>query len=111
MRRSKKTKKKIEKKDISLPSLEGKHAVKEIYIRKLPLEEARELFLRELEKAFIRGYTHIQVIHGIGKGVLKNMIEEELTKISYAKLLYTRGGVSYIELYPPSRDVLKKFLF
>ena len=110
MRRSKKAKKKLEKKDILFTSLGGKHTVKEIYIRRLPLEEAREVFLRELEKAFLQGYTYIKVVHGIGKGVLKNMVEEEISKMPYAKLLYTNLGESYIELYPPSKDILKKFL-
>jgi len=85
-----------------------------IYIRKKPYEEARTLFLTEIEKAFAKGEREVEVIHGIGEHILRKMVIKECSKIDYVRVLeshfHSNPGVLRLELLIPDPALLKKYL-
>ena len=86
----------------------------EVYIRKMKFEEARKKFLQELEFAFAKGHSQIEVIHGIGDYILRNMVHNEVAKIDYAEMqeptLVSNPGSSIVKLLGPDQSVLKKYM-
>jgi len=84
--------------------------MKTIYIRKLPYSEAKHIFLSELEKCFFSGEERIEVVHGIGEYVLRNMVFAEVAKIDYAQVRDSDNpGISIVELDLPEESMLKKY--
>ncbi len=61
----------------------------EIYIRKLGYEEAKIKLMVELDKLYLSGAERIKIIHGKGKGILKKMVEEYLSKQPFVKKYHT----------------------
>lgn len=85
-----------------------------IYIRKKRFEEARTLFLKEIEKAFTKGEREVEVIHGIGEHILRKMVLNECSKIDYVRVqeshFHSNPGVLKLELLIPDPSLLKKYL-
>lgn len=89
-----------------------------IRIRKMKYENARNLFLRELDHAFCNGYLEVKVLHGIGQEILKKMVYNEVENITYAKIKNSKNifssshynpGVTSISIDPLSFDLQKKY--
>jgi len=57
----------------------------ELSIRKKNLEDARDELIRFLDRAFLKGYPQVKVVHGKGEGVLRKMVWELLKEIPYVK--------------------------
>ncbi|TGJ99080.1 DNA mismatch repair protein MutS [Leptospira semungkisensis] len=87
-----------------------------IYIRKMRFEEAYRILDKEIQEAFLKGETLVEVIHGIGEGVLRKMTEDYIRNHSYLKVLEDAGlnignpGSTLIEIMGPSAEDLKKYL-
>lgn len=83
-----------------------------IYIRQMRYEEARIKLDRELNDAFMDGETFVEIMHGIGEGVLKRMAIDYVTSCSFLKLVERdpmfRGnpGATLVEVLAPSREYL-----
>lgn len=56
----------------------GYSGAKTIYIRKLRFEEAQKKLEKEIQEAFLAGETFIEVVHGIGEGILKKLTLETI---------------------------------
>ncbi len=97
-------------------SVGSKKGPRTIYIRKLRYEEAYRILDREIQEAFLKGETLVEVIHGIGEGVLKKMTEDYIQSHSFLKVLEDAGlnignpGSTLIEILGPSASDLKKYL-
>jgi len=78
-----------------------------IRIRKLRAEEAKYKLERELHEAFQAGEQYVEVLHGIGEGVLKRITQEFVTSSGFSRLLPTdpmfpgNPGITKVELFPP----------
>ncbi|HMV45383.1 MAG TPA: Smr/MutS family protein [Leptospiraceae bacterium] len=88
----------------------------EIYIRKMRYEEAKQKLERELQDAFMRGETLVQVVHGIGEGKLKELTLETIRNYDYLRLVNTEQfitpnpGVTKIEIMGLDKQDLKKYI-
>lgn len=86
-----------------------------IYIRKLRYEEAFVKLERELHEAFLAGEEYVEVLHGIGEGILKKMTIEFVDSCGFAKLLETdpmfrqNPGSTLVQMFPPSQENLKRW--
>src|SRR5665648_1036247 len=77
----------------------------ELSIRHLTIEEARPLLEKYLDDAYLLGVSPVYIIHGKGKGILRDEVKKMLDKIPYIKSLRTgdtkEGGmgvtVAYLE--------------
>lgn len=49
-------------------------------------DEARNKLLSEIEQHFFAGEREVEIIHGIGNYVLRNMTLAELAKIDYVRI-------------------------
>ncbi|MGI6680491.1 MAG: Smr/MutS family protein [Bdellovibrionota bacterium] len=56
--------------------------VKTIDLHGVKAKDLEEIILREISKAILEGYKQINLMHGIGHGVLKNSLPKILDKIS-----------------------------
>ena len=86
--------------------------VKTIIIRKLRFEDAKQKFLTELEQAFFKSHSQIEVLHGIGNYTLRDMVWNEIHKIDYADVRkhFFNPGISIIELHLPDEEILRKYI-
>jgi len=57
----------------------------EISIRHLTTEEARPVLEKYLDDAYLLGVSPVYIIHGKGKGILRDEVKKMLDKISYIK--------------------------
>lgn len=57
----------------------------ELYIRKKKVEEAKEELMKFLDRAFLKGYPQVKIVHGKGEGVLRKMVWDLLKEIPYVK--------------------------
>lgn len=68
----------------------------EVDLRGLDSEEAQERLTKYLDDAFLSNLQTVSIIHGMGTGVLKNMVEDLLKSLSYIKSFrpgeYGEGG-------------------
>lgn len=60
----------------------------EIYIRQLPYEEAELILIKELDQYYLQGVSRIRIVHGKGKGILKKMVWDYLSKQYFVKKIY-----------------------
>ena len=86
-----------------------------IYIRKLRFEDAKKKFLNEIEKCFARGVQYVEVIHGIGSYILRNMVIDEINKINYVELasdqdFNTNPGSIKLIIRTPEKSILNKYI-
>ncbi|WCL48203.1 Smr/MutS family protein [Leptospira sp. GIMC2001] len=90
--------------------------MREIYIRKLHYDEAYQKLDREFQTAFVEGETYVEVVHGIGEGILKKMTIDYVSSQDFLKLvarpemIRTNPGVTLVEILAPSSDRLRKYL-
>lgn len=86
--------------------------MKSIHIRRLPYQEAKAKLEQELEDAFVSGERYVEVIHGIGGGVLRNMAYEVAGSLDFLKILpgTSNPGVLRAEILSPGKGELKKYL-
>jgi dsDNA-specific endonuclease/ATPase MutS2 len=90
--------------------------MKEIYIRKLHYEEARIKLEREIQDAFTSGEQYIEIVHGIGEGILKKMAIDYVASQDFLKLverpefLRTNPGATIVEILGPSAEQLRKYI-
>lgn len=92
--------------------LEGKDSVSlskikafrnEISIRQLTIEEARPVLEKYLDDAYLLGVSPVYIIHGKGKGILRDEVKKMLDKSSYIKSFRTgdtkEGGIGVTVAY------------
>ncbi len=60
----------------------------EIYIRKLKYDEAKLKLMIELDSLYLKGIKKVYIIHGKGKGILKNMVHNYLQKQPFVEKFY-----------------------
>jgi DNA-nicking Smr family endonuclease len=90
--------------------------MREIYIRKLRYEEAHEKLEREIQRAFVEGEIYIEIVHGIGEGILKRMAMEYIQAQDFLRLIprpdmiRTNPGSTLVELLAPSAEILRKYM-
>lgn len=90
--------------------------MREIRIRQLRYEEAREKLEREIQEAYVAGETYIEILHGIGEGILKKMAIDYVNSQDYLRLLERPAmlrqnpGTTQVEILTPPPDLLKKYL-
>ncbi|AOP34168.1 DNA mismatch repair protein MutS [Leptospira tipperaryensis] len=94
----------------------GYSGAKTIYIRKLRFEEAQEKLEREIQEAFLAGETLVEIIHGIGEGVLKKLTVDTirshdfLKEVDYSLYGISNPGSTLVEVLGPDKDTLKRYL-
>ncbi|MBM9575635.1 Smr/MutS family protein [Leptospira sp. 201903070] len=94
----------------------GYSGAKTIYIRKLRFEEAQEKLEREIQEAFLAGETFVEIIHGIGEGVLKKLTVDTirshdfLKEVDYSLYGISNPGSTLVEVLGPDKDTLKRYL-
>jgi DNA mismatch repair protein MutS2 len=80
------------------------YGVPEINVRGLRVEEALKRVEKLLDEALIRGWDHIEIIHGIGTGALRRAIRDYFKGMPYVKAIKSapreKGGegVTIVEL-------------
>lgn len=89
--------------------------MKEIRIRRLSLEEARRLLEQELNAAFLAGEERVAVIHGVGQGKLKALVETIVGECGFARIhareaLFYNAGVTLVDLFPPQRRDIAQYM-
>jgi len=62
-------------------------------LRGLLVDEALESVDRFLDAAFLRGLSQVTIIHGKGKGILRQKVQEALTGYTFVKS-YRLGGIN-----------------
>lgn len=86
-----------------------------IYIRKMRYEDAYHKLDREIQSAFLRGETLVEVIHGLGEGKLKQMTLDYVKNYDFLKIYDTsqfiqpNPGSTKIEILAPDKHALKKW--
>jgi len=87
--------------------------MREIRIRLMSYDEARDKLEMELNEAFMAGETRVQVLHGIGTGALKRLTEKTVRGYDFASLVEDPAvynpGVTLVDLLPPSKSDLRKY--
>lgn len=75
----------------------------EISIRQLTIEEARPMLEKYLDDAYLLGVSPVYIIHGKGKGILRDEVKKMLDKIPYIKSFRTgdikEGGIGVTVAY------------
>jgi len=75
----------------------------EISIRQLTIEEVRPVLEKYLDDAYLLGVSPVYIIHGKGKGILRDEVKKMLDKISYIKSFRTgdtkEGGIGVTVVY------------
>ena len=68
----------------------------------LPPDEVREKLNQELNLLIVNKSDFCRVIHGVGSGVLKELVHEELSQnpLIEAFFLDSHGGSTTVRLYP-----------
>ncbi|TGL72271.1 Smr/MutS family protein [Leptospira jelokensis] len=85
-----------------------------IYIRKLRFEEARTKLEREIHDAFMDGETYVEILHGIGEGILRQMAIDYVTTCGFLKLvesdpMFRRNpGATLVEILAPSKEYINR---
>lgn len=79
--------------------------MREIYIRRMKPYEARLKLEEELNRAFMDGIERVQIVHGIGAGVLRDLTREVVGAYDFCDIFETvlsdNPGVTQVDLYPP----------
>ncbi|MBU4361878.1 endonuclease MutS2, partial [bacterium] len=75
----------------------------EISIRQLTIEEALPVLEKYLDDAYLLGVSPVYIIHGKGKGILRDEVKKMLDKIPYIKSFRTgdtkEGGMGVTVVY------------
>jgi len=85
----------------------------EIYIRQMKYDDARNKLLREIEHLFFEGTEDVEVIHGIGNYILREMAIKELEKLDYVtidlKIFNPNPGSLKVRLLTPEKSILDSY--
>ncbi|TGN20169.1 Smr/MutS family protein [Leptospira idonii] len=85
-----------------------------IYIRKLRFEEARLKLEKEINDAFMDGEQFVEILHGIGEGILQRMAIDYVESCDFLKLVdrdpMFRGnpGATQVEILAPSKEYINR---
>ncbi|TGM80260.1 Smr/MutS family protein [Leptospira bouyouniensis] len=85
-----------------------------IYIRKLRFEEARTKLEREIHDAFMDGETYVEILHGIGEGILRQMAIDYVATCGFLKLVESdpmfrkNPGATLVEILAPSKEYINR---
>lgn len=75
----------------------------EISIRQLTIEEARPVLEKYLDDAYLLGVSPVYIIHGKGKGILRDEVKKMLDKVPYVKSFRSgdtsEGGIGVTVVY------------
>ena len=87
--------------------------MKEIYIRRMKPDEARFKLEREMNEAFMAGEKEVEVVHGIGEGVLRRITIEYVNESGFLELagndfFQNNPGVTKVYILGPDKYSLKK---
>lgn len=86
--------------------------MRSIQIRRLHYEEAKALLERELEEAFLAGERYVEIVHGIGGGVLKKMAHDVAEQTAFLRILPpgSNPGVLRAEILSPGPSEIRKYI-
>jgi dsDNA-specific endonuclease/ATPase MutS2 len=85
-----------------------------ITIRQMRFEEARIKLEREMNDAFMEGGGFVEILHGIGEGILKRMAIDYVESCNFLKLVERdpmfRGnpGTTLVEVLAPSKEYINR---
>jgi len=85
-----------------------------ITIRQLRFEEARIKLEREMNDAFMAGEEFVEVLHGIGEGILKRMAIDYVESCDFLKLverdpmIRTNPGTTLVQVLSPSKEYINR---
>jgi dsDNA-specific endonuclease/ATPase MutS2 len=85
-----------------------------ISIRQMRYEEARIKLEREMNDAFMDGEEYVEILHGIGEGILKRMAIDYVESCGFLKLLERdpmfRGnpGTTQVQVLAPSKEYINR---
>ncbi len=85
-----------------------------ITIRQMRYEEARIKLDRELNDAFMSGESFVEILHGIGEGILKRMAIDYVESCDFLKLverdpmIRTNPGTTLVEVLAPSKEYINR---
>ncbi len=68
----------------------------------MPPDEVRETLTRELNMLVVNKSGFCRIIHGVGAGVLKDIVHEELAQNQLIEAFYldSHGGSTTVRFYP-----------
>ena len=76
--------------------------MKTIYIRKMRYAEAELKLEQELNSAFMEGIKEVQIVHGVGEGVLRKMVRKKVKELGFVGIIESEieynPGSTFIEL-------------
>ncbi len=77
-------------------------------------EEARIKLDREMNDAFMAGEAFVEILHGIGEGILKRMAIDYVESCDFLKLverdpmIRTNPGTTLVEVLAPSKEYINR---
>lgn len=85
----------------------------QIYIRQMRFDEARNKLLADIERFFFAGEREVEIVHGIGNYVLRNMAIAELGKLDYVELsadgYNPNPGSLKVKLLVPDEGAMERY--
>lgn len=91
----------------------GMQALAQIYIRQMRFDEAKQKLLGEIDRLFFAGESEVEIIHGIGNYILRNMALAELAKLDYVRVnsdnFNPNPGSLKVTLLIPDPGVLQSY--
>ena len=88
--------------------------MREIHLRKLSYDEARQKLEREIHSAFYSGEQFLEIVHGVGGGVIRKMVYEYIQTLDFVKpierseSLWKNPGTLQVELLVPGLGARQK---
>jgi hypothetical protein len=85
-----------------------------ITIRQMRFEEARIKLDREMNDAFMAGEEYVEVLHGIGEGILRRMAIDYVESCDFLKLverdpmIRTNPGTTLVQVLSPSKEYINR---
>lgn len=78
----------------------------------MPYEQARAKLEQDLSDAFLAGERYVEIIHGIGGGVLRAMAHEVVNSTDFLRAMPegSNPGVLRAEVLSPGKAEIKKYL-
>lgn len=89
--------------------------MREIHIRRMSYQDAKQKLETELNEAFMQGESRVDIVHGIGQGKLKAMAMQIVRESNFCSLipeeriLYRNPGVLPVDLFPPDRATMRMY--
>ncbi len=86
--------------------------MREIHIRRLRYDEAKAKLEREVEEAYLAGETSVDIVHGIGGGILQKMAREFVESSSILREVpqFSNPGVLRAEVLSPGKDTIRNWM-